>query len=195
MSDVQQSLHDALPETRLSLRLDAMIRKIGELVSWVWVALLATIVLNVVMRYAFGEGRIEFEELQWHLYSVGFLVGVVYGVESDDHVRVDFVRSRLGLRMQAWVELYGILLLLFPFIALILHSSIPLIQYSWHAGEVSAAPGGLPYRWLIKGALFVGFALLGVAGFSRLLRVSSFLFGAPVGVRIRQTDSRTHVGR
>ncbi len=194
MSDVQQSLHDALPETRLSLRLDAMIRKIGELVSWVWVALLATIVLNVVMRYAFGEGRIEFEELQWHLYAVGFLVGVVYGVESDDHVRVDFVRSRLGLRMQAWVELYGILLLLFPFVALILHSSIPLIQYSWNAGEVSAAPGGLPFRWLIKGALFVGFALLGVAGFSRLLRVSSFLFGAPVGVRTRVADSRTHVG-
>ena len=194
MPDPQQSLHDALPKTRLSLRLDAMIRKVGDFVSWVWVVLLATIVLNVVMRYAFGEGRIEFEELQWHLYAVGFLVGVAYGVESDDHVRVDFVRSRLGLRMQAWVELYGILLLLFPFIALILHASIPLIQYSWNAGEVSAAPGGLPFRWLIKGALFVGFALLGVAAFSRLLRVSSFLFGAPVGVRTREADSRTNVG-
>ena len=194
MPEPQQSHHDALPETRLSLRLDAMIRKIGDFVSWVWVVLLATIVLNVVMRYAFGEGRIEFEELQWHLYAVGFLVGVAYGVESDDHVRVDFVRSRLGLRMQAWVELYGILLLLFPFIALILHASIPLIQYSWNAGEVSAAPGGLPFRWLIKGALFVGFALLGVAAFSRLLRVSSFLFGAPVGVRTREADSRTNVG-
>ena len=194
MPEPQQSLHDALPETRLSLRLDAMIRKIGDFVSWVWVVLLATIVLNVVMRYAFGEGRIEFEELQWHLYAVGFLVGVAYGVESDDHVRVDFVRSRLGLRMQAWVELYGILLLLFPFIALILHASIPLIQYSWNAGEVSAAPGGLPFRWLIKGALFVGFALLGVAAFSRLLRVSSFLFGAPVGVRTREADSQTNVG-
>ena len=194
MPDPQQSLHDALPKTRLSLRLDAMIRKVGDFVSWVWVVLLATIVLNVVMRYAFGEGRIEFEELQWHLYAVGFLVGVAYGVESDDHVRVDFVRSRLGLRMQAWVELYGILLLLFPFIALILHASIPLIQYSWNAGEVSAAPGGLPFRWLIKGALFVGFALLGVAAFSRLLRVSSFLFGAPVGVRTREADSQTNVG-
>ncbi len=175
-------LQNVLPQTRLSTRLDALIRGVGDAVSWVWLVLLATIVLNVIMRYVFGEGRIEFEELQWHLYAVGFLAGVAYGVESDDHVRVDFLRARLSLRMQGWVELYGLLLLLFPFIALVLYYSVPFIAYSWRAGEVSPAPGGLPLRWLIKSALFAGFALLGLAAFSRLLRVSSYLFDAPEAV-------------
>lgn len=144
-----------------------------------WLVLLATIVTNVVMRYVFGEGRIEFEELQWHLYAVGFLVALADAFESDDHVRVDFLRARVGLRMQAWIELYGILLLLLPFLALVLVYSVPFVGYSWRTGEVSPAPGGLPFRWLVKGCLFVGFGLLLLAAWSRLCRVASFLFGSP----------------
>ncbi len=179
MPEPVSDLQKVLPQTQLSSRLDRFVRTIGDAVSWVWLLLLATIVLNVIMRYVFGEGRIEFEELQWHLYAVGFLAGAAYAVESDDHVRVDFLRARLSLRMQAWVELYGIVLLLGPFIVLILYYSVPFIAYSWRAGEVSPAPGGLPFRWLIKSVLFAGFALLGVAAFSRLLRVCSYLFDAP----------------
>jgi TRAP-type mannitol/chloroaromatic compound transport system permease small subunit len=179
MSEANLDLQRVLPETRLSAGIDRLIRGLGDVFSWVWLALLATIVLNVIMRYVFGEGRIEFEELQWHLYSVGFLLGLAYSLESDDHVRVDFIRARMSLRMQAWVELYGLLLLLFPFVALILFYSVPFIHYSWLSGEVSQAPGGLGFRWLIKSALFAGFALLAVAAFSRLLRVSSYLFDAP----------------
>lgn len=176
---IPPSLHELLPHTWVSVRLDWLVRRIGDSLSWIWLALLITIVLNVVMRYVLGEGRIEFEELQWHLYAVGFLMGVSYAVESDDHVRVDFVRSRLSMRIQAWVELYGILLLLFPFIALVIYYSVPFVLYSWDSAEVSAAPGGLPFRWVIKGALPVGFTLLGLAAFSRLTRVSSYLFFAP----------------
>jgi TRAP-type mannitol/chloroaromatic compound transport system permease small subunit len=45
--------------------------------------------------------------------------------------------------------------------------------------EVSASPGGLPLRWLIKAMLPIGFALLAIAAISRLTRVWSFLFGMP----------------
>lgn len=182
MSETNTDLHQELPETCLSARIDAMVRAIGDTASWVWLALLVTIVANVLLRYVFGEGRIEFEELQWHLYAVGFLVGLAYGVESDDHVRVDFLRAKLSLRMQAWIELYGMLLLLLPFVALVLYFSVPFIQWSWAHAEVSQAPGGLPFRWLIKSVLFAGFALLGLSVFSRMLRVSSYLFGAPLAI-------------
>ena len=30
------------------------------------------------MRYLFGEGRVEFEEIQWHLYAIGFLLGYLH---------------------------------------------------------------------------------------------------------------------
>lgn len=53
-----------LPETALSRLVDPLIEKIGRWASWLWVLLLAIIVINVVLRYAFGEGRVEFEEIQ-----------------------------------------------------------------------------------------------------------------------------------
>jgi TRAP-type mannitol/chloroaromatic compound transport system permease small subunit len=171
------TLHLPLPETAISRRLDAWIRRIGDIASWIWIGLVGVVVSNVVLRYAFGEGRIEFEELQWHLYATGFLVALSYAVQSDDHVRVDFLHARFSARLQAWVELYGITLLLFPFTALVLVHSAPFIAHSFSLGEVSAAPGGLPFRWLMKSTLFAGFALLGLAALSRLLRVAAFLFG------------------
>jgi TRAP-type mannitol/chloroaromatic compound transport system permease small subunit len=165
-----------LPQTALSRRVEPLLLAVGRWVSWLWLILLTIIVLNVVLRYAFGEGRIEFEEIQWHLYSVGFLFGMSYAYQSDAHIRVDVLHERLGLRTRAWIELYGIVLLLLPFIALVLIFSVAFVTQSYRLNEVSQAPGGLPLRWLIKAALPAGFLLLLVAVVSRLSRVWAFLF-------------------
>jgi len=172
-----------LPETRASRHIDAFLVRLEDGVGWIWLVLLAVITVNVVARYAFGEGRIEFEELQWHLYAVGFLVGIASGVASDVHVRVDVLRERFRPRTRAWIELYGLLLLLLPFVALVLVYSVPFAALAFESGEVSVSAGGLPYRWVIKGALGAGFGLLGLAALSRLLRVFAFLFGVPRPVR------------
>ena len=168
----------ALPQTWLSKIIDPVIVRVGQAASWLWLLLLVVIVSNVVLRYVFGEGRIEFEEIQWHLYSLGFLFGLCYALQTDAHVRVDVVHERLRPRLQAWLELYGIILCLLPFIALILIYGVPFVLISFDLAEVSQAPGGLPYRWLIKAALPLGFGLLLLAGISRLSRVWSYLFGS-----------------
>jgi len=167
-----------LPTTPISRRIDPVLTWIGQSVSWIWLLLLITIVCNVVLRYAFGEGRIELEEIQWHLYSTGFLLGIGYTFQVDGHVRVDVVHERLSPRWQAWLELYGITLCVLPFVALVLVFSVPFIQTSFDLGEVSVSPGGLPYRWAIKSMLFIAFFLLLLAAISRLSRVWVFLFGA-----------------
>lgn len=168
--------HTALPETALSKTVDRFIRAIGHLFSWTWVVLMGVIILNVLMRYILNEGRIEFEELQWHLYALGWLVGLSYCLVADDHVRVDLLHDRLSLKTQAWVELVGIIFLLTPFLMIVLWYAIPFITYSYELSEVSEAPGGLPYRWIIKSVLFVGFALLTLATLSRFSKVISLLF-------------------
>ena len=174
---------DELPHTTTSAFIGRGLRLIGAVTSWVWLMLLAVIVVNVVMRYALGEGRIEFEEIQWHLYSIGFLMGLSVCLNSDDHIRVDIFHDRLSLRSRAWIELYGLLLLFLPFVVLVLVFSAPFVASSFAVGEISDAPGGLPYRWLIKAVLPFSFLLLLIAGFGRLLRVCAFLFGTPRIIR------------
>lgn len=168
-----------LPETGFSRWVDGWILRIGQWVSWLWLALLAIIVTNVLLRYAFGEGRIEFEEIQWHIYATGFLLGLSYAYQADAHIRVDVLHERFGPRTQAWLELYGILLLLLPFIWVVLFYAIPFAWISFEQGEISQAPGGLPMRWIIKGMLPLSFALLLLATLARLSRIWTLLFGKP----------------
>ncbi|MBX3706280.1 MAG: TRAP transporter small permease subunit [Pseudomonadales bacterium] len=171
-----------LPHTSLSRRVDPLLVALGRLTGWLWLLLLLTIVANVTMRYAFGEGYVQFEELQWHLYATGFLLGLSYALQADAHIRVDVLQERWRPRTRAWVELYGMLLLLLPFIALILWASIPFVRSSYLLNEVSQAPGGLPLRWIIKAMLPLGFLLLLLAALSRFSRVWALLFA---------TDSRS----
>jgi len=164
------------PETALSRVIDGFLIHVGQVLSWIWLLLLAVIMVNVILRYFFSEGRIELEELQWHLYSVGFLLGMSYAYQADVHVRVDVLHERWSPRTQAWIELYGSLLLLIPLIALVVIYGIPFVQSSFAVNEVSSSPGGLPLRYLIKAVLPIGFLLLGFAVLSRLSRVWTFLF-------------------
>ncbi len=164
-----------LPQTRLSWTLDRALTAIGRLASWLWVVLLAVIVFNVTLRYVFGEGRIELEELQWHLNAAAFMLAIAYAYRVDAHIRIDLVSAKLRPRMQAWIELYGTLLLLLPFVAVVLVFAAPFVMHSFSASEVSPSPGGLPLRWLVKGVLPAAFLLLLVAMVSRLSRLWAFL--------------------
>jgi TRAP-type mannitol/chloroaromatic compound transport system permease small subunit len=171
--------HTELPQTAFSRAIDPLVRGVGQLASWLWVALVAVITVNVLLRYVAGRGLIEFEELQWHIYAVGFLLGLAWVLESDDHVRIDVLHERWRFRTQCWVELAGLLLALLPFILVVLWYSVPFIAYSFRIHEVSEAPGGLAYRWAIKSFLFLGFLMLGLAALSRLTRVVAALFSKP----------------
>lgn len=168
-----------LPETRLSRALDAVVNFIGRTISWLWVILIAIILVNVILRYVFNEGLIIFEELQWHVYAIGFMIGLSFAVVGDRHVRVDVVAERLTVRQRAWIELFGLLLFLLPFSVLVTVEAVPFVMRAWDLNEVSVAPGGLSHRWALKSVIVIAFALIAIAAFSRLSRVTSYLFRFP----------------
>ncbi len=167
------------PRTGPSDVLEKIVELAGKLCSWLWVVLIVLIVTNVVLRYALRTNFIAMEELQWHLYAVGFLMALSFAILYDGHVRVDVVAERLQLRTRAWIEIAGILLLILPFVYVVVSYAIPFVQRSYQIGEVSAAPGGLPYRWFIKSFIITGFVFIGIAALARLMRVTAFLFGWP----------------
>jgi len=53
-----------LPGTHFSDAADFLIRRVGEVVSWTWLILLLVIMTNVMARYVFGRGLVEFEEIE-----------------------------------------------------------------------------------------------------------------------------------
>jgi TRAP-type mannitol/chloroaromatic compound transport system permease small subunit len=182
--------HTEFPTTRLSQVTDAVVSAIGKSASWLWVVVTGVIIYAVVGRYAFGLGSVTLEEVQWHLAGAGWLLGLGYTLVTDDHVRVDVLHERLSLRGQAWVELFGLVFLLLPFLGLAVYEMVPYAFSSWQQGETSSAPAGLPYRWVLKAILALSFVLLILAALSRLLKVTALLFGFPKPIRIETGDNK-----
>lgn len=178
----------SLQDNPISRKIDQIINFIGKLFSWLWLVLLFVIIGNVVLRYAFSQGMIELEELQWYLYAAAWLIGLSYTFIADDHVRVDVILERLGFKAQMWFELFGLLLLFLPFVLFVLYFSISFVELSWTTSETSTSANGLPARWLIKGCLFFSFLLLFLVGFSRLLRVIASIRKGPAMADVIQTE-------
>jgi TRAP-type mannitol/chloroaromatic compound transport system permease small subunit len=182
--------HTELPTTRISQWLDVGLAAIGKSASWLWFIVTGVIIYAVIGRYVFGQGSVLLEEVQWHLAGIGWLLGLSYTLVVDDHVRVDVLHERLSLRGQAWIELFGLLFLLLPFLGLAVYEMFPYAYHSWQQGETSQAPAGLPYRWVLKGILALSFSLLIVAALSRLLKVTALLFGFPKPIRVESGNNK-----
>jgi TRAP-type mannitol/chloroaromatic compound transport system permease small subunit len=155
--------------------LDTVIRGIGHVVMWTNVILIGVIILQVVLRYGFGHGLVMLEELQWHLYALGIMIGASYAQVLNSHIRVDILYMRLSPKWQCRWDLFGIVVLLLPFIVVIFHQSLDFVHESWRVNERSDAPLGLPWRWLIKSVIPVSFGLLALATISRAVRLIATL--------------------
>lgn len=179
MSSASHGDAGALPETSVSRAVGRFITAIGEASSWLWLVLVLVIIGQVLLRYVFGRGSILLEELQWHIYGIGFLLGVGYCLQADRHVRIDVVAEKFSPRARVRIEVAGILLFLLPFAIGVMIEGGKLAHTAWHLNEVSASPGGLPYRWVIKAFIPLGFGLIALAAFARLTRCLALLFGFP----------------
>lgn len=172
-----------LPHTFLSTWINRILVGFANKLSWLWVLLILVILVNVFMKNVMGQGRVEFEEIQWHIFSLVFMLGLASVMATDDHVRIDLFHESFSLKTKAWVDLLGTLLLFIPFIALIGWFSIPFVIDSYANMETSNAPAGLPYRWAIKSVLMIAMGMLLLAALAHLSRIVAYLFmGKPAVV-------------
>jgi TRAP-type mannitol/chloroaromatic compound transport system permease small subunit len=167
------------PRNPVSNAIDRFVIGLAAVFNWIWLLLIVLIVANVLLRYVIGTNFIAMEEMQWHLYAIGFLLGLGYAITLDAHVRVDVLAEHWPERRRAWIELIGLLVFVVPLIYIVIAYAFPFVQRAYMIGEVSAAPGGLPYRWAIKAVILVAFAYMGLAVLSRILRVCTDLFNVP----------------
>ncbi len=147
-------------------RIETLSEWTGRFAALLVVAMVLLVCYDVAMRYLFQAGSVALQELEWHLFGLIFLLGGAYTLKHDEHVRVDVFYQSAWMtdRRRAWVNLFGALFFLIPFCLLIIYSAWPFVMNAYRYGEGSPDPGGLPHRWLLKGAIIVGFALLALQG-------------------------------
>ncbi len=160
----------------LSRAIDAVTERVGRLVYWLILVVVLISAANATVRKLFDYSSNAYLEIQWYLFSAVFLFGAGYTLLRNEHVRIDIIAGRLSRRTQNWIDVFGIILFLFPMSFIIMWLGWPLFARSYAEHEVSTNAGGL-IVWPARLMVPVGFALLIVQGVSELIKRIGFLAG------------------
>lgn len=167
------------PQTRPSALIERGLGLVYGVVNWIWLILMLVIVATVAMRYMIGGNTVWIEETQWHLFAVGFMIGIAAAITHDSHIRVDLLSSRFRPRTRAAIEILMILFIILPLCWLMIDYGYAFTERAWRLNERSSNVGGLGNRWAIKGVIVLAFVLMAIASLARLLRAAAVLFGVP----------------
>ena len=160
---------------KISDAIDGTIIRIGNALAWLNAVLLVLIIVQVILRYVFADALVIFDELEWHLYAINVMFGLAYGVATGSHIRLDVISNSFSPRRKAKIEIVGGLFLSIPWIAVVTMHGWDFFYNAWKIGESSVSPLGLPFRWIVKAFIPLGFLLLGVAIVSQMIRAFAFL--------------------
>lgn len=133
---------------------------IGNVCGVLMLLMVLNVFYDVIMRYFFKTSSIAFQELEWHIFSAMFLLGVSYALKNEGHVRVDIIYDNLPVKKKSIINIVGTAFFLIPFSLLIASGSMPFVMEAYHTHEISGDPGGLHYRWIIKSLVPISFVLL-----------------------------------
>lgn len=156
--------------------IDRITAFVGKSVSWLILLSILVSATNAVVRKAFDISSNAWLELQWYLFGAAFLLAAAYTLQQNEHIRIDILYNMYNRRKQRWIDLFGHIFFLMPFVILMICYFIPYVSLSYRSGEVSTNAGGL-LIWPGKLMLLLGFLLLGLQGIAEIIKCIAVLRG------------------
>lgn len=156
--------------------IDALSERIGRFVYWLLLLAVLISTVNAIVRKAFDMSSNAYLEAQWYLFAAVFMLGAGYVLLHDQHVRIDAIAGKFSRKVQVWIDIVGLGVVLLPLCVWIAYTALPSVSLAIQTGEVSANPGGL-IRWPLYILVPIGFMLLFLQGFSELIKRIAFVLG------------------
>ena len=153
--------------------IDSLNETVGRWASWLSLALVILVGTNVFLRYVLNSPQAWAKELEWHLFSLLFLLTAGYSFKHNRHVRVDLFYEKMTATEKRQVDLWGTLIFLLPWCLILMYTGWNSAMDAYAVGERSPEANGLPNLWLIQFAIPVGAFLLFLQGVAVLLTPKS----------------------
>ena len=160
----------------LSRAIDRVNEVVGKWVSWLILVAILVSAINAVIRKTFNMSSNAWLELQWYLFGAAFLLAAAYTLRQNEHIRIDIIYGMWSRRVQHWIDLFGHVFFLMPFVVLMIFYFVPYVSLSYRIGEVSTNAGGL-ILWPAKMLLLIGFVQLGFQGISEIIKKIAIMTG------------------
>lgn len=161
---------------RIARFFEAIVEWAGRIMMLLVFAIVMLVSTNVILRYLFAIGPVSLQELEWHLMVPVALIGCAYTLRHHGHVRVDIFYDGFSGRTRAVVNLLSSVGLLVTSV-LVVWLSLKFVYQAYAIGEGSPDPGGLPYRFIIKAMIPLGFGLLALQAVAHIILYSKRALG------------------
>ncbi len=160
----------------LSRAIDRLTEIIGKAVIWLIFAAIIVSAGNAISRKLFSLSSNAWLELQWYLFGAAFMLAAAYTLSQNEHIRIDIVYGMFSRKRQHWIDLFGHVFFLMPFVVLMVYYFVPYVGTALHTGEHSANAGGL-LIWPGKLMLLLGFILLALQAISEIIKKIAVMRG------------------
>jgi len=152
-------------------------RAVGRVAAWLTLATVLICGTVVLLRYAAGLGFIWLQELYVWTHAMTFLLAAGFAYLLNAHVRVDIFYARMNARGKAWVDLFGVVFLLMPWLVLLGWTAWTYVSYSWQTNETSVQNNGMPAIYVLKATMLGFVVLMGLQGLAWIGRCILVLRG------------------
>lgn len=154
--------------------IDRINDSVGRVIAWLTLATVLICGAVVLLRYAAETGFVWMQELYVWTHALVFMLAAGYAYLRNVHVRVDIWYASASPKAKAWVDLFGVVFLLLPWLVLVAWTGWRYVGYSWATNEISVQSNGMPAMYVLKSTI-VGFVVLvglqGVAWIGRAVLV------------------------
>jgi TRAP-type mannitol/chloroaromatic compound transport system permease small subunit len=158
----------------ISRAIDRLNNGFAHIAKWAVLASCFISASNAVVRYLANYSSNAWLEIQWYMFAACVMLGAAQVLRLNEHVRVDVLYGQYPGKVQALVDLAGLLLFLMPVMVLMVYFSWPLFVKMYTTGEMSSNSGGL-IRWPAMLMLPVGFTLVLLQGISEAIKRVAWL--------------------
>ncbi len=160
----------------ISRLIDRITEIIGKSVSWLILVAVLVSAGNAIIRKIFNMSSNAWLEAQWYLFGAAFMLAAAYTLSQNEHIRIDVVYGKFSRRTQHWIDLFGHVFFLMPFVLLMTYYLVPYVLMSVRSQEGSSSAGGL-IVWPAKAILLFGFVLLVLQGISEIVKKVAIMTG------------------
>jgi TRAP-type mannitol/chloroaromatic compound transport system permease small subunit len=153
----------------VSKKLEQITRKEGEITSFLIYPLLAIVVYEVFMRYAFNAPTSWGFEATTFLYGLHYMFGLAYTDVNDGHVRVDIFTALTSQKIQAIIKVITNLAFFMPVMSFMTLWSFKFSYVSTMGLEVNSTSWAPPI-WPLKILMAICFLFLFLQGIANLIK-------------------------
>lgn len=173
--------------------IDRVSVSLGYLAMVVFVLLVADMMYEVVSRRLFSAPTLWAYDIAYMSNGVGFLLAAGYTLLANEHIRIDFLSTRMPRRVQDGVNAAVYLFLIFPMFAFVCHGAITEGWSAFVTGELEPSSPWKPVIWPFYAGIALGSCVFFLQAIAQFVRHVTAALGAGPSPLERHHDEASHV--